>query len=203
MVSTSRFQTDGIRPQSAADKTQFNARLDTSPRDGQHLMLVASDINVQAQDPGGVTPADWRANPRTTAQGALNFNARKDTRQTQLGLAYDVRVDAQNTLRLMAYAGQRRITTYQSTPVAAQTPATSAGAGSARHRRVERRHSVRTPHAASQANSVMCSPEMLMRWATPVARNTSQSARSMARWSPVTRAATTPAMRARPGSLAS
>ncbi len=127
VVSTSRFQTDGIRPQSAADKTQFNARLDTSPRDGQHLMLVASDINVQAQDPGGVTPADWRANPRTTAQGALNFNARKDTRQTQLGLAYDVRVDAQNTLRLMAYAGQRRITTYQSTPVAAQTPATSAG----------------------------------------------------------------------------
>ena len=127
VVSTSRFQTDGIRPQSAADKTQFNARLDTSPRDGQHLMLVASDINVQAQDPGGVTPADWRANPRTTAQGALNFNARKDTRQTQLGLAYDVRVDAQNTLRLMAYAGQRRITQYQSTPVAAQTPATSAG----------------------------------------------------------------------------
>ena len=42
VVSTSRFQTDGIRPQSAADKTQFNARLDTSPRDGQHLMLVAS-----------------------------------------------------------------------------------------------------------------------------------------------------------------
>ena len=32
--------------------------------------------------------------------------------------------------------------------------------------------------AASQANNVMCKPEMLMRCATPVARNMSQSARS-------------------------
>ncbi|MDD2546177.1 MAG: TonB-dependent receptor [Burkholderiaceae bacterium] len=127
VVSASRFQTDGPRPQSAADKNLFNARLDTRPSDDSHLMLVASDVNVQAQDPGGLTPADWRANPRATAQGPLDFNARKDTRQTQFGLTYDLRVDASNALRLMVYAGQRRITQYQSTPVAAQSPATSAG----------------------------------------------------------------------------
>ncbi len=88
---------------------------------------------------------------------------------------------------------------------ASATPHTSAadGAGHARHRRGERRQSHCTAAAASQANKVMCRPEMLIRWATPVARNTSQSARSMARWSPVTRAATTPATRTACASVAS
>ena len=127
VVSASRFLTDGIRPQSAADKNMFNARLDTDPSDSGHLMLVASHVNVDALDAGGVTPADWAANPRATASGPLTFNARKYMRQTQVGLSYDHRVDGSNALRLMVYAGRRHITQYQSTPAAAQRPATSAG----------------------------------------------------------------------------
>ncbi len=127
VVSTSRFLTDGFRAQSAADKTLFNARLDTNPGDDSHLMLVASHVDVDALDAGGVTQADWRTNPRATAQGPIVFNARKTMRQTQVGLSHDVRVDARNALRIMVYAGQRSITQHQSTPVASQTPATSAG----------------------------------------------------------------------------
>ena len=70
-------------------------------------------------------------------------------------------------------------------------------AGSARQSRgvsrTELRHSRPISSDATQANMVMCSPEMLIRWATPVARNTSQSVRSMAFWSPTTSAASTPA----------
>jgi len=127
VVSASRFLTDGFRPQSAADKNMFNARLDTDPSDSSHLMLVANHVDVDALDPGGVTPADWAANPRATAKGPLDFNMRKYMRQTQVGLTYDYRVDGSNALRLMVYAGRRHITQYQSTPVAVQTPATSAG----------------------------------------------------------------------------
>ena len=43
---------------------------------------------------------------------------------------------------------------------------------------------------------VTCRPEMLIRCATPVARKMSQSARSMAFWSPTTSAASRPAVRA-------
>ena len=43
-----------------------------------------------------------------------------------------------------------------------------------------RRQSQPMTKAASQANMVICSPEMLIRWATPVARKMSQSERSMA-----------------------
>ena len=127
VVSASRFLTDGYRPQSAADKNLLNVRLDTAPSEDSHLMLVANHVNVQALDPGGVTPADWRTNPRGTASGPIAFNARKNMRQTQIGLSYDLQVNPSNALRLMVYAGQRHITQYQSTPAAAQTPATSAG----------------------------------------------------------------------------
>ncbi len=127
VVSTSRFITDGLRPQTAADKNMLNARLDTDPSDSGHLMLVASYVNVDALDAGGITPAAWAANPRDTAQPPLDFNARKYMRQTQVGLTYEHRVDAANALRLMVYAGQRAITQYQATPAAAQARTTSAG----------------------------------------------------------------------------
>ncbi len=127
VVSASRFLTDGYRPQSAADKNLFNARLDTDPGPDSHLMMVANHVEVTAQDPGGATPAEWAADPRFVAKGPLDFNMRKSMRQAQAGLGYDVRVDGSNALRLMVYAGQRRITQYQSTPVASQTPPTSAG----------------------------------------------------------------------------
>lgn len=127
VVSASRFLTDGYRPQSAADKNLFNARLDTDPGPDSHLMLVANHVEVTAQDPGGATPAEWAADPRFVAKGPLDFNMRKRMRQAQAGLGYDVRMDGSNALRLMVYAGQRRITQYQSTPVASQTPPTSAG----------------------------------------------------------------------------
>ncbi len=48
-------------------------------------------------------------------------------------------------------------------------------------------------NAAAQANMVTCRPEMDIRWATPVARTTSQSALSIAFWSPTTSAASRPA----------
>jgi len=60
--------------------------------------------------------------------------------------------------------------------------------------RALRRQSAPTSKAAPQANIVMCRPEMLMRCATPVARNTSQSARSIAFWLPTISAASTPAV---------
>ena len=127
VLSASRFMTDGYRPQSAADKNLFNVRLDTDPGQDSHLMLVANRVEIDAQDPGGVAPAEWAANRRAVAKGPLDFNMRKSMRQAQAGLGYDYQVDGSKALRLMVYGGQRRITQDQSTPVASQTPATSAG----------------------------------------------------------------------------
>ncbi len=55
------------------------------------------------------------------------------------------------------------------------------------------RHKRPTRPPTSQANIVMCKPEMDIRCATPVMRKRSQPWRSMAAWSPMARAASTPA----------
>lgn len=127
VVSASRYLTDGYRPQSAADKNLFNARLDTQPDEDSHLTLVANHVAMDAKDPGGVTPAEWRADRRAVAQGPLDYDARKSVSQTQAGLGYERRIGGGSALRLMVYAGRRETTQYQATPAAAQRPATSAG----------------------------------------------------------------------------
>ncbi len=78
------------------------------------------------------------------------------------------------------------------TPAATGTGTASRSPGRAQP---ARRHSAPTTRVASQANMVTCSPEMLIKWATPVVRNSAQSLVSMALWSPTTSAASTPALR--------
>lgn len=81
MVSTSRFITDAPAP--ANRRRQEHAQRPAGLQRHGHLMLVASYVNVDALDAGGITPAAWAANPRDTAQPPLDFNARKYMRQTQ------------------------------------------------------------------------------------------------------------------------
>ena len=127
VVSTSRYETDGWRAQSAADKHLLNARIDTQAGEDGHLTLVANHVVVDALDPGGLTPSAWAADPRAVAQNPLDYNARKNTRQTQVGLTYERKINAANSLRMMVYAGEREIVQFQSTPAASQQAATSAG----------------------------------------------------------------------------
>ena len=127
VVSASRFLTDGWRVHSGADKNLFNARLDTSPGADSQLTVVANHVNIDAQDAGGLTPQEWQLDPRSTAAGPLQFNMRKSMRQTQTGLTYERQLGGGTAVRAMVYGGSRRITQYQSIPIAAQKPPTSAG----------------------------------------------------------------------------
>lgn len=121
VLSASRYLTDGYRAQSAADKNQFNARLDTDPDAYSHLTLVANYVDIDAKDPGGISPADWAKNARMTTPNALLYNSRKSVKQTQAGLTYDRQLDGTNALRFMVYAGEREMMQFQSTPKVSQT----------------------------------------------------------------------------------
>lgn len=127
VLSASRFLTDGYRAQSAADKNMANARLDLDTDEYSHLTLVANAVEIDAQDPGGVTPADWAKDARSVAANPISYNARKTVKQTQAGLTYERKLDGASALRFMAYAGQRSMTQYQSTPRGSQTAAGHAG----------------------------------------------------------------------------
>ena len=127
LVSVSRFTTDGYRDHSAASKNLANAKLGIQLDDDSKLTLVVNSVDLKAQDPLGLDWAQFRANPRSVAAVANEFDTRKTVQQTQGGLVYERRIDAANALRLMAYYGQRETVQFQSIPAAAQANARHPG----------------------------------------------------------------------------
>ncbi len=128
VVSASRFQTDGYRDHSATERNLGNLKLTVKPGEDSQLALVANTLSLpEAEDPLGLTRAQWSANPRGVDPSALNFNTRKTVHQTQLGLVYDRRVDADNAMQLTTYLGRRTTEQFQSIPVATQASALHPG----------------------------------------------------------------------------
>ncbi|CAN7328371.1 TonB-dependent receptor [Pseudorhodoferax sp. LjRoot39] len=121
VVSASRFSTDGYRDHSAARRTLANAKLTLRPHEDGKLTLVANRVVLpKADDPLGLSRAQWQANPRGVDPAALNFNTRKNMDQTQAGLVYEHHLSEAHALQATLYGGQRGTTQYQSIPVAVQ-----------------------------------------------------------------------------------
>jgi iron complex outermembrane receptor protein len=126
-LAVSRFETDGYRDHSAARRDSVNLRLGVEFAEGQTLTLVGNYLNQpNAKDPLGVTPADWRNNPRHTAPQAITFNTRKSVEQLQGGAVYSHDLGAHN-LRAQIYTGNREVVQYLAIPAATQGAATHAG----------------------------------------------------------------------------
>ncbi|WP_424460282.1 TonB-dependent receptor family protein [Ottowia sp.] len=121
VVEASRFRTDGYREHSATERGLANAKLTVRPDDDSKLTLVASHMSLpRAQDPLGLSRAQFEANPRGVDPAAINFDTRKTVEQTQAGVTYERRIDSANAFALTTYAGTRSTTQFQSIPVATQ-----------------------------------------------------------------------------------
>ncbi|HWL63736.1 MAG TPA: TonB-dependent receptor [Steroidobacteraceae bacterium] len=119
-LAASRFETDGYRDHAAARRDSANLRLGVDLGPDQSLTLVANFVDIpEAQDPLGVTPDAWRADPRGTADVATQFNTRKSVEQLQGGAVYEHRFNA-HTVRAMVYTGNREVTQYLSIPPGTQ-----------------------------------------------------------------------------------
>jgi len=116
-VSASRFRTDGYRDHSATERTLGNAKLTLRPDADSKLTLLANSLALpKAQDPLGLTRAQFEADPRSVDSAALDFNTRKSVNQTQLGLIFERRIDAANTAQVLVYGGQRSTEQFQAIP---------------------------------------------------------------------------------------
>ena len=115
-ASVSRFTTHGYRDHSGASKNLANARLGVRIDDDSTLTLLVNSTHIQADDPGGLTPEQWRANPEQVAPNVTLYNARKTVDQTQAGLHYERSFGDNDDLSVMTYAGVRETTQYQSLP---------------------------------------------------------------------------------------
>ncbi|MEG1103055.1 MAG: TonB-dependent receptor plug domain-containing protein, partial [Comamonas sp.] len=127
VVSASRFLTDGYRDHSAADRNVANAKLSTAIGDDARLTITANTMKTDAQDPQGLTWAQYKANPRQSSGVAEQYNTRKSLEQTQVGATYERRLNANHSVALTAYAGHRSMEQYQSIPPGPQAAASHAG----------------------------------------------------------------------------
>lgn len=125
-MDLSRFETEGTRPQSAADRTTANLKL-SRQHEGGRTVLVFNRHSSFALDPQGLSRAEFDANPEQTTSSALTFNTRKSVAQTQLGLAFEQALGNGHKLELMGYGGQRQVVQYQSITTAAQMLSGSSG----------------------------------------------------------------------------
>lgn len=120
VVSGSAFRTDGYREHSAAERQIGNVKL-TWHDDANRWTLVANSVALpKAQDPLGLSRAQFEANPRGVDPSATAFDTRKTVDQSQLGVVYERRIDAVDSLRALVYDGHRNTEQFQAIPVAPQ-----------------------------------------------------------------------------------
>ncbi|MEF9420078.1 TonB-dependent receptor family protein [Xanthomonas citri] len=119
-VAANHFDTDGFRAHSRAKRDSVNAKLGFDLAEGRRLDLVLNYLDApDAQDPLGLTRAQFNADPAQATSVATQFDTRKSVRQSQAGAIFTQRLDNQ-TLRLMAYGGQRSVEQFLAIPVAVQ-----------------------------------------------------------------------------------
>lgn len=127
IISSSYFDTDGFRDHSGAHKVLNNAKLTWNLDDGSKINWVNNYVKIDADDPGGLTRELWEKNPKQVVPNVIKYNARKEIEQVQTGLTWNKPINDQHEFYAMAYAGQRSVTQYQSTPNTSQGGANHAG----------------------------------------------------------------------------
>lgn len=128
VLEASRFDTNGYRVHSAATRDAGNAKLKFALGEATSVSLIGNTVTMpDAQDPLGLTRAQYDADPRQVDPGAITFNTRKSVRQTQGGMVFDHRLSESNVLRFMAYTGARDVNQVLSIPVGTQGPTSHAG----------------------------------------------------------------------------
>ena len=117
VAAGNRFETDGYRDHSHAIREQANVKLRLAVAPDTTITMIANSLyQPGAQDPLGLTRAEWEANPRQADPVATQFNTRKTVNQLQGGTTIEQRFSADTDLRVTAYGGSRQVRQYLALP---------------------------------------------------------------------------------------
>lgn len=128
VLDYTRFETDGYRDHSAAERKQLNAKLRVDATEDTQVTLVMNLFDQPLSlDPLGLTRAQFEANPRQAVKLAYDQAASKVVSQNQVGVVALHKLDQTRNVTVTAYHGTRDLDNRLSIPLSAQTSATSAG----------------------------------------------------------------------------
>ncbi|MGQ0530862.1 MAG: TonB-dependent receptor family protein [Panacagrimonas sp.] len=123
-----RFETEGFRDHSRAERESFNSKLSLPMGEGGKLSLVLNHFDSpDTQDPLGLTREQLDQDPSQATPVAEQFNTRKSAKQTQGGAVYERDLSENQQLRALVYTGTREVVQFLSIPTGPQNSPTSAG----------------------------------------------------------------------------
>lgn len=127
-VALQDMSIDGFRAHSQAQRTAANLRLGWRTA-SDRVTLLANHLDQPAQDPLGLSRAQFNADPLQTTPEATLYNTRKTLGQTQAGASWqhDFGSSVLRDSTLAVYGGRRAVMQWQAIPPGAQVPAGSAG----------------------------------------------------------------------------
>ena len=128
LFDASRFETDGYREHSAAQRDQFNLKLKYGITPKTTLTLIGNQLRQpETQDPLGLTRAQVDENPRQATPTAITFNTRKTINQEQIGTTLAHQFGSTSKVEATVYGGSRWVEQYLAIPLGAQNAPTSSG----------------------------------------------------------------------------
>jgi iron complex outermembrane recepter protein len=127
-VDFTHFSFGGYRPHQSARSESFNGKADYTFGSRGKLTFIGNILSrPDADDPQGLTAAEFAADPDQTDPTSLQFNTRKSLQQQEGGLILQLELTERQSVRLMGYFGHRSVLQFLSIPVGAQKPPTSSG----------------------------------------------------------------------------
>jgi len=124
----SRFETDGYREHSAAQRDQLNLKGRIGLGGDTSLTLVGMTLEQpETQDPLGLTAAQVAQDPRQATAVALTFNTRKSIFHEQAGLTLDHALSGSARIQASTWYGSRDVVQYLSIPLFVQSAETHSG----------------------------------------------------------------------------
>jgi iron complex outermembrane receptor protein len=121
IVNANTYRSDGYRDQSDTRRDTLHGKINFKINDDTKLTIVATALDQpDNEDPQGLTAAQLKVDRQQANPGSLKFDTRVSRSHEQVGATLEHKFTTEDTLRLMAYYGQRKNEQYQSVTVAAQ-----------------------------------------------------------------------------------
>jgi iron complex outermembrane receptor protein len=129
IVNASTYRSDGYRDQSKSRRDTLHGKFSFNLSESTKLTVVATALDQpDNQDPQGLTATQLKADRTQANPNSILFNTRVSRSHEQVGATLEHRLTENDTLRLMAYYGQRDNEQYQSISVNGQLDDRSGGA---------------------------------------------------------------------------
>lgn len=121
ILNANTYRSDGYRDQSETRRDTAHAKLSFDLGEATKLTVVATALDQpDNEDPQGLNISQLRQDRKQANPGALKFNTRVSRSHEQIGATLEHQLTSDDTLRFMAYYGQRDNEQFQSISIAAQ-----------------------------------------------------------------------------------